>query len=140
MSTFPYEQRESTSLFVTLGRMIGEHAADPAKLAVVVTAYEKAGWHMPWCEIHGVSDDEARGIINAALRNRHKKLLRARADGLLLALASTAGPSDRWRTLQVQIDAAVVEVRELTGEERFARLRAMDDNDARERAKEGAGK
>lgn len=127
MSTFPYDENEPRAwLFCRLERMLRDAKDDPAQLAVVVTAYEKEGWWHPQWSFYGVSDTEGIELVNAALRGRHKRLLRAKADGLLLGLRATAAEAERWRVLQVQLDSAVVEVRQLPTEERIEKLRAIE--------------
>lgn len=137
-----------TDVFCALGRLLGQWVDDPDRLAVAVYAYVWAGWTDPAFELesalgqrfydyerwprwhHGERDPRALllpdcwELIRSVMRGRHERVLRLRAEGLLLALEATAGAFEFERLHSAQVDSAVIECRELGVEERLDKLRA----------------
>jgi hypothetical protein len=120
----------AVDVYMAVRRLISEWRDDPDRLAVAVTAYEGLGYHYAHEEISGgwVSRDQALEIVNAALRGRPKRILRARAMGLVMGLASLAADAERARLHDVQVGACVIECRQLSIDERVAKLRASDES------------
>jgi hypothetical protein len=124
-----------TEVFTALGYLLAAWRDDPDRLAVAVTAYEKAGWHMAAYEVGStcgaagkpyIKEADAQALINAALYRRNKRLLRHRADGLLMAVEAFAGSFEAMRLHDVRVESAVIECRELPLEERLEKLREME--------------
>src|ERR1700723_1105328 len=102
------DKDRETDVFCALCRLIRMWRDDPDKLAVAVTAYELGGWYQASYQIFDFSDDEAHDIIKRALRNRHKTRLHHLAEGMLMALNTTA-EAFRFQELHgIQVDAAVI--------------------------------
>jgi hypothetical protein len=121
-------------VFVVLGRLLAEWRDDPERLAVAVYAYENVlGYCYAGDEIeYGhpnapmIPREEARRLRDQALYRRNRRVLRARAEGLVLALQSLAEAADAWRLHETQVESAVIECRQLSIEERLERLRAKE--------------
>lgn len=126
---------QDVAVFQTLRRLLSTWRDDPERLAVAVRAYEMLGyWAAAWevalghgPEVRSISDDEAHALIEGALYRRNRRVLRNRAEGLILALRATAEDAEAWRLHQVREDVCVIECRELPIEERLLALRAKDD-------------
>lgn len=91
-----------TDVFMMLCNLMSWWRDDPDRLAVAVTAYEALGYGMPSFEVasarelpeggwtENLSQDWASELVTTALRGRPKRILRARAYGLVLALIDFA--------------------------------------------------
>lgn len=114
-------------VFMALGSLIKQWKLDPEKLAVAAYAYENVlGYNAAAMEIYGCKYEEACELVHNALHRRNRKILRARAEGLVLALRETAEAAEAWKLHQVQVDVAVIECRQLPIEERLAKLRERE--------------
>lgn len=131
-------QAARTDVFMALRRVMAAWREDPERLAVAVTAYEMLGYNMAAFEIeypdrhgHGRtspdqiwSHDRAIEVVHSALHRRNRRVLRARAYGLLMALDELAVDAEFARLHRVQADSAVIECRVLSIDERIERLRS----------------
>lgn len=115
------------AVFTAVGELIREWKDDPERLAVAAYAYERVlGYASAASEIRGGSHDDALRRVDRALRGRNRKLLRARAEGLVMAVQALAEDANAWDLHQRQHTACVIECRELPIDERVERLRAQD--------------
>jgi hypothetical protein len=117
-----------TDVFMIVRRLINEWADDSDMLAVVAWAYERVlGYDCAAFEIRreGLRHDDALDLVNRALYRRNRRTLQHRAEGLVLALRSVASDVEAARLHRVRLDVAVIECRELSIEERLAKLREM---------------
>lgn len=116
--------QNDVDVFVVLGRLINEWADDPDLLAVAAWAYECVlGYNDAAVEIRGLRHDEAQEVVRRAVYRRNRKTLQHRAEGLVLALRAVAGDAQFAHLHRVRLGAAVIECRELTIDERVAKLR-----------------
>lgn len=115
----------STEVHIALCRLLSLWGDDPDKLAVAARAWLLAGYAEQWAgyEVDAVDGHER---IAKALYRRNRRVLRNRAEGLLLALEAEAADANRARLHDVQERAAVIECRRLPLEERIARLRELE--------------
>lgn len=130
----------ATAVYTQLSRLFNEWREDPDKLAVALSAWCLAGYPgenaieqvaSGYPEPTGyISDDQARALIEKALRGRHSRVLRARGEGLLLGLEALATDAEFARLHQVREESAVIECRELTPAERVQRLAAVQGMEA----------
>lgn len=125
-----------TDVFMQLRRMLSSWRSDPDRLAVAVACWALVGLASQWLVdevssadphtgIGGVSREEAREMIEKALLRRNRRVLRLRAEGLLMALEFSAVQAEKSILHDVQVDSCVIECRELSLDERIERLRAQ---------------
>lgn len=129
-------------IYTTLERLLVEWRDDPEKLATAAVAmslyghpassiiysaassYERRpgeGW------IQTITEDEARDRLQQAFFRKNRRRLLHRGEGLLWALESLAADADATRLHRVQVDACVIDCRQLPTEERIAKLRAQGE-------------
>lgn len=126
----------STSVFMMIRRLMREWRDDPDKLAIALATWTLAGYPGANAideialgyrrEDELLSDDEARDLIERALHRRNKKILRHRAEGVLMCLEELAVDAEEAEHHRLQEDACVIECRELSPDERAERLRGKD--------------
>lgn len=119
----PVAHGHSTSVFVVLCRLLEEHREDLDKLAVVAEACHLRGYPVAAHLMSRGSDDDNIDLINRALFRRNKRILRARALGLLIAVDALAVDAEAMARHRVQEDAAVIECCVLSLDERAQKLR-----------------
>lgn len=113
-----------------LCRLLRRWCDDPDRLAVALAAWSLAGYNPAFAvdEVAMTHGDTQAGWAwdrcDAALFRRERRLLRARAEGLLLALSETGAGFEFERLHAAQVEAHVRECREVDMPERLARLRA----------------
>lgn len=148
------DERLKTEVFMTLRHLLGRWADDYDRLAVAVYAFCWLGYNpvgdevasacneisfRKYCDEHPdswdahskapyMTDSEGWGRVEVALRGKQERDLRNRAKGLLYALEVTA-PGHEFAVLhKIQVEAAVIECRNLPIEERIAKLRSMEES------------
>lgn len=130
------EEGLKVDIFTELDRMIGEVRDDPDRLSTALAAWCRLGYPPGnWDvglerQVNGQSWDRefARQKAADALRGRPRKVLTARADGLILGLICLATEARAHRAHEVRVESAVIECRVLSIDERIAKLRSMDQD------------
>lgn len=131
----------STEVFVALARVTFLSREDPDQLAVACAAWCRLGYPpYVWLDYmqhgsfaHGFSAgaevwdfERAHDVSRRALHNRQRRLLTAKADGLIAGLIHLAEDSNRARLHDLQVETATIECRKLSFEERGSKLREME--------------
>jgi hypothetical protein len=112
---------------MALCRLLREWRDDPERLAVATEAWTLAGYAPQWrageaFPERAYDDPEAWEVIRRARHRRHRRLLRAKARGLLMTLDAVAAEVERMRLHDAQVESAVIECRRLELDERIAKL------------------
>jgi hypothetical protein len=124
--------KQSVEAYWQLRLLIQAWRDDPERLAVAACAYEDVlGYASAANELQDIGIQEALALVDRARRGRHRAKLRARAEGLVLALEELAYGAEFARLHRARVESAVIECRELSMEERLAKLRAMEGSGVR---------
>lgn len=125
----------AVDVFMQTRRLLVQWREDPERLAAACACYALQGYSdqsLLWDVASGdpdlgaksITDDEALIFITVCLRRRNPRLLRARAEGLLMGLEALAQDASDAQRHDARVQSCIIECRQLELTERLAKLAA----------------